>query len=412
MMYSFKLIRFKLTTVLILVLSAFVFSQTQPYVILISFDAFRWDYVNRGITPNINSLIIEGVKASSLKMVFPTKTFPNHISIITGMYPENHGLIFNYFKNPFNGRDYKIGDSVEVRDSRWYRGEAFWETARGQGVITASYFWPGSDIDLEYRRPNYFYHYEHKKPYKDRVKGVLDWLKLPFDKKPHFITMYFDLADGVGHNNGPNSPEINSAISSLDSTLGLLLSGLENIQMLDSVNIILVSDHGLTEVSTGKVINIEEMLNEYQCDYSNSGPAMMIQPNEDELEQVYSILKENANHYDVYKKEEIPEFYYFSQNPMISDILLIADLGWSVVVNKDLERMKPDWFKGNHGYDNNQLDMHGVFVAAGPRFKNNFKTGTINCLDVYPLLCKIFNVIPNSNIDGRLERIEFILKED
>ena len=412
MNFLLKLKQVRLAALIIILFAALSYSQSQPYVILISFDGYRWDYVNRGITPNINLLINDGVKASSLKMVFPTKTFPSHISIITGMYPENHGIIFNVFKNPFNGREYNIRDSVEVRDSRWYKGEAFWETGRRQGIITASYFWPGSDIDLEYRRPNYFYHYEHKKPYKDRVNGVLDWLQQPFDKKPHFITMYFDLTDGVGHSNDANSPEMNLAISSLDSTLGLLLSGLENIQMRDSVNIILVSDHGMTEVSTKKTINVEEMLEGYQFASSNSGPAMMIQPNEDELEQVYLILKENANHYKVYKKEEIPGFYHLSQSPMISDILLVADLGWSVIVTKNLDWMKPDRYKGNHGYDNHQLDMHGIFIAAGPRFKNNYKTGTINCLDVYPLLCKIFNVIPNGNIDGHLERIEFILKED
>ena len=412
MNFILKLKQSKLAALIIILFAALSYSQSQPYVILISFDAFRWDYVNKGITPNINLLINDGVKASSLQMVFPTKTFPNHISIITGMYPENHGIIFNVFKNPFNGREYNIGDSVEVKDSRWYKGEAFWETGRRQGIITASYFWPGSDLDLEYRRPNYFHHYEHKKPYKDRVKGVLNWLQLPSDKRPHFITMYFDLVDGVGHSNDANSPEMNLAISSLDSTLGLLLSGLENIQIRDSVNIILVSDHGMTEVSTKKTVNVEEMLAGYKFASSNSGPAMMIQPNEDELKRVYSILKENENHYKVYLKNDIPLHYHFSKSPMISEILLVAEMGWAVITNKDLKWMKPDRYKGNHGYDNHQLDMHGIFVAAGPRFKNNYKTGTINCLDIYPLLCKIFNVIPNSNIDGHLERIEFILKED
>jgi ectonucleotide pyrophosphatase/phosphodiesterase family protein 5 len=412
MNYSLKLKQSILAALIIILFAVLSYSQSQPYVILISFDGYRWDYVNRGITPNINSLIDGGVKTSSFEPVFPTKTFPNHISIITGLYSENHGIIFNDFKNPFNGREYKIRDSVEVRDSRWYKGEAFWETARRQGIITASYFWPNSDINLEYSRPDYFHHYEHERQYDVRVNGVLDWLQLPYDQRPHFITMYFDLTDGVGHRYGPNSPEIDIAISSLDSTLGNLLSGLEEIQMRDSVNIILVSDHGMTEVHFEKIINVEEMLEGYRFVSSNSGSVMMISADDSDIEKIYSLLKKNENHYKVYMKNNIPPYYHFSKSPMISEILLVAEMGWAVITNKNLKWMKPENYNGNHGYDNHHLDMHGVFIAAGPQFKNNYKTGTINCLDVYPLLCKIFNIIPNNNIDGNLERIEFILNED
>jgi len=409
------LLKFKksiLAALITILFAALAYSQSQPYVILISYDGFRWDYVNRGITPKINSLIEDGVEASSFDPVFPTKTFPNHISIITGLFPENHGIIFNDFKDPFSGREYRIRDSVEVRDSRWYKGEAFWETAGRQGIISASYFWPSSDINLAYRRPNYFHYYEHKRAYDVRVNGVLNWLQLPYDQRPHFITMYFDLTDGVGHRYGPNSPEIDVAISSLDSTLGKLLSGLEEIQMRDSVNIILVSDHGVTEVNSEKIINAEEILEGYQFISSNSGPVMMISADEGDIKTIYSLLKMNENHYKVYLKSDIPDYYHFSESPLIYEILLVADIGWAVITNKDLKWMKPENYKGNHGYDNHYLDMHGVFIAAGPQFKNSYKTGTINCLDVYPLLCKIYNIIPNNNIDGKLERIEFILKED
>jgi predicted AlkP superfamily pyrophosphatase or phosphodiesterase len=220
------------------------------------------------------------------------------------------------------------------------------------------------------------------------------------------------LTDGVCHRYGPNSPEIDIAISSLDSTLGNLLSGLEEIQMRDSVNIILVSDHGMTEVHFEKIINVEEMLEGYRFVSSNSGSVMMISADDSDIEKIYSLLKKNENHYKVYMKNNIPPYYHFSKSPMISEILLVAEMGWAVITNKNLKWMKPENYNGNHGYDNHHLDMHGVFIAAGPQFKNNYKTGTINCLDVYPLLCKIFNIIPNNNIDGNLERIEFILNED
>jgi ectonucleotide pyrophosphatase/phosphodiesterase family protein 5 len=412
MITPLKLKQSILAALIIILFAALSYSQSQPYLILISFDGFRWDYVNRGITPNINSLIENGVKALSFEPVFPTKTFPNHISIITGLYPENHGIIFNDFKDPVSNREYRISDSVEVRDSWWYKSEAFWETAGRQGIITASYFWPGSDINLAYSRPDYFYHYEHKRPYDVRVNGVLDWLQLSYDQRPHFVTMYFDLTDGVGHRFGPNSPEIDVAISSLDSTLGKLLSGLEEIQMRDSVNIVLVSDHGLTEVNFEKIINVEKMLEGYQFISSNSGPVMMISADKGDINEIYSLLKSSENHYKVYLKNDIPSYYHFSKSPLIYEVLIVADIGWSVITEKDLKWMKPEKYNGNHGYDNHHLDMHGIFIAAGPQFKNNYKTGTINCLDVYPLLCKIFNIIPNNNIDGKLDRIEFILNED
>lgn len=404
----------KITRVLLLILLAasFTFSQSQPYVILISFDAFRWDYVDRGVSPNIKQLIDQGVRASSLQPVFPSKTFPNHISIITGLYPIHHGIIFNNFHDPYNNRNYKISDTTEVRESFWYRGEAFWETARRQGVITASYFWPSSDINLDYKDPNIFEHYEHTRPYKDRVNGVLKWLELPYNKRPHFITLYFSLTDDIGHSKGPNSPEINLAIASLDSTLGSLISGLNEIGIRDSINIILLSDHGMTKVSVDKVINIEELLTGYDCRYSNSGPVMMVSPQKNDLEKIYSVLKKNENHFNVYKREDIPSYYHFSENPLILELVLVADLGWSLETNNYLKWMRPEYFNGNHGYDNHQKDMHGTFIANGPAFKMNYKTGMINCLDVYPLLCKIFNIIPSGNIDGELDRIEFILKEN
>lgn len=403
---------------LIVILSAIIFlftfsvyAQNQPYVILISFDGFRWDYLNRDLTPNIDLLIEDGVQASSLQPVFPTKTFPNHLSIITGLYPQNHGIIFNEFYDKFKDQYFNIGDSVQARNSRWYKGEAFWETAERQGIIAASYFWPGSDIDLDYRNPEYYYHYVHKRLYKDRTKEVLNWLQYPYDTRPHFITMYFDLTDGIGHKYGPNSPEIDIAISSLDSTLGSLLSGLNEIQMRDSVNIILVSDHGMTEVNSERIINVEKILEEYQFVSSNNGPVMMISAEKKDIEDIYSLLKKNENHYKVYYKNDIPRYYHFSKSPMISEIVLVAEMGWAVVTNKDLKWIKPENYNGNHGYDNNHLDMHGIFVASGPQFKHHYKTGTLNNLDIYPLLCKIFDILPNNNIDGKLERIEFVLKE-
>ena len=399
------------TFILTLVLVVFSLqAQSQPYVILISFDGFRWDYVDRGITPNFNFIKENGVSAKSLQPCFPSKTFPNHLSIITGMYPENHGIISNGFKDYTTGRYFKMSDTVEVRNARWYRGEAFWETAERQGIITASYFWPGSEVKDSERRPTYFYHYEHSKPYKDRVDGVIEWLQFPYEMRPHFITSYFDAADTYGHKYGPNSEEINQTITRLDSILGYYFQKLKEIEMFDSTNIIVLTDHGMTEISADKIINIEKLLNGANYERGDSGPFMLIEPGEGDLESIYSKLKENENHYRVYKKEDVPEYYHYSDSPLISKLVVIAENGWGVETTKSIENMKKYGTKGNHGYDNHWINMHGIFYAVGPAFKVNYEVGTLDNIDIYPLLCKIFDVIPNQLIDGKLERIDYILK--
>lgn len=403
--------KFIRTAFLIFIFSITLIAKNQPYVILISFDAFRWDYCDRGITPNLEMMRQNGVKAKSLKPCFPSKTFPNHYSIITGMYPENHGIIANFFINPFTGEKYKIGDAASVRQSKWYLGEAFWETARRNGIITASCFWPGSDIDLDYRRPNYFEYYDHSKPYKERLDEVINWLSLPQNIRPHFLTVYFHDTDTFGHEFGPNSFEVNQSIKRLDSLIGYLNSKLIEIEMKDSVNLILVSDHGMTEIEKEKIINIEELIKNYNLKFENNETFAFIEPEEKDIKKVYSLLKENENHYKVYLKDEVPEYYHYSKHPFLSSIFMMADLGWTIVDKRTLEKMNNTISKGNHGYDNNELDMHGIFLAEGPAFRKNFRISTIQNIDIYPLLSKIFGINPRSNIDGKLERIEFILNQ-
>jgi len=386
------------------------FAQKTQYVILISFDGFRWDYSERGVTPNMDNIKKEGVHAFSLKPVFPTKTYPNHYSIITGMYPENHGIISNSFLNPYTNESYNLGNREAVRDSKWYLGEAFWETAERNGIICASYFWPGSEVDLEERRPKYYKIYDHHNSYKNRIDGAINWLKLPYSERPHFISLYFHDTDFYGHDYGPNSVEIDQSISRLDSLVGYLNNGLNEINLKDSVNIILLSDHGMTEISTERTINIDEILTGYDYEIGGAKPFMMIEPSKNNFYEVYDRLKENENHFKVYLREELPHRFHFSKHPFISSIILIADLGWSLVSNDWLNQMKKYSSKGNHGYDNCHIDMHGIFIAKGPVFKQSYKTSTIRNIDVYPLLCKIFGIHPRSNVDGKLEFIEHVLK--
>ncbi len=397
--------KFILILALILI-SITVYSQQPPTVILVSFDGFRWDYLHRGITPNLQKIIDNGVHALSLQPSFPSKTFPNHYSIITGMYPQNHGLISNSFYDHVEKDWY----GMRRNENEWYLGEPFWQTAQRNGILAASYFWPGSEQDIESRRPKYFKAYNHDEPYLNRIDGVIEWLKYSEDKRPNFITLYFHDTDSYGHEFGPNSPEINESIKRIDSVTAYLISSLKDNKLSD-VNLIFVSDHGMTEISRERIINIEEMLSGYNCFFEDSGPLMRITPPSEKLEEVFDLLKKNEKNFTAYKRKDVPKHFNYSNHPFIGDIVLIAEMGWSLADNRALKRMERNYSKGDHGYDNHNTDMHGIFIAYGPKFKSSYKTGTLLNIDIYPLLCKIFEIDPRSNIDGSLDRIEFILND-
>ncbi|MBU1100713.1 MAG: ectonucleotide pyrophosphatase/phosphodiesterase [Bacteroidetes bacterium] len=391
--------------------SGFIFAQSQPYVVLISFDGFRWDYSERGITPNIERLKECGVHAKTLKPCFPSKTFPNHYSIITGMYPENHGIISNNMRDLRTRKEFHLYAREEVKNPDWYKGEAFWETTTKKGIISASYFWPGSEVTDASRRPTYSFKYKHNFPYENRIDTVINWLTLPEDLRPHFIATYFHDTDSYGHQYGPNSPEIDSSIVRLDNIIGYFYRELERINMQDSVNVILVSDHGMTEIYADKIISVGEITSGYHYESIDNGPFLLIEPEENEIDSLFSELKSHEEHFTTYTKSTIPDYYHFSHNDLIFSLILVADPGWTLVDKTESE----EWYldgKGTHGYDNNFLDMHGTFIVNGPHFKNGYKTGTLNNIDIYPLLCEIFNLKIDHKIDGELNNIKFILNNN
>jgi len=378
-----------------------------PYVVLVSFDGFRWDYLERGLTPNLTFFASNGVRAISLQPSFPSSTFPNHYSIVTGLYPENHNIIGNHFINPFSGTVFTLRDSNAVTDPRWYLGEAIWETARRQGVRTASFFWPGSELKLDWRHPDIFMKYDPKIPYQTRVDSVVSWLSLPFEKRPRFVTLYFEETDSRGHTFGPNSPQVDTAIMICDQIFGYLLQRLSVLPIKDSIDIIVVSDHGMTEVKTDKILNISSILNVKDVAVNSYGYLAFVSGNADSVEKAYQILKHYGKNFKVYRRSEVPAYFHFSNNPFIGDLVVIPEIGWSLAMNNDDYVYK---VKGNHGYDNFWMDMHGIFLASGPSFKKGYRVGTIQNVDIYPLICKILNIVPRGKIDGELKRIEYILK--
>lgn len=380
----------------------------QPTIILISIDGFRWDYPEKTATPNLDFLIKNGVRAKRLISCFPTKTFPNHYSIVTGLYPENHGIIANNMYDPELGR-FSLGNRDAIRDPRWWGGEPIWVTAERQGLIAASYFWPGSETKIKGIQPTFWFPYDGQVPNENRIAQVLNWLALPIDKRPTFITTYFSIIDDAGHDGGPDSAEVVAAIREIDRLLGLLISGLEERNIRDKINVVVVSDHGMAEISTDRVIFLDDYIDLTAVDVVYWNPVSGINPAEGEEEAIYQKLTSAHTNMKVFRKDEVPEKFHYRNNPRIPKIIAIADEGWSIISHKTFSE-KPHYAAGgNHGFDHELSSMGGLFVASGPAFRSGLMVEPFQNIHIYNLLAEILNLDPAPN-DGNLDSLRSILK--
>jgi len=398
-----------ITTVALFGVGCAKMEKTPQTVLLISVDGFRWDYFQKADTPNLDKLIEEGVKAESLKPVFPSKTFPNHYTIVTGLYPEHHGIVSNRMYDPNMNAYFSLGDRNAVSDGRWYGGEPLWVTAEKQNVISATYFWPGSEAEIEGIRPSYWKEYNGRTPNSERISQILKWLELPEEKRPRFLTLYFSDTDNAGHRYGPDSPEVVEAIRKIDQNMGELIAGLKARDWFDKINIIITSDHGMTATSKDRVIFLDNYISLDDVDVIDWSPVLALRPKEGKLEAVYQALKNANSHLAVYKKEEIPERFHYRDNPRITPIIAIADEGWSIT-SHDYYSERPERYDGGaHGYDNELKSMQGIFIARGPAFKSGLKVPTFMNIHIYEMIAHILDIKPAPN-DGSLDSVKVMLR--
>ena len=369
-----------------------------PTVILISMDGFRYDYLDFVETPAIDALIESGVKATSLIPVFPSKTFPNHYTQVTGLYPEHHGLISNTMYDPEDDTWFTISSSA-VTESKWYGGEPIWVSAELQGKIAASFFWVGSEAEIKGVRPTYWKPYDGSIPNNERVEQVLEWLDLPKAERPQFISLYMSDIDNAGHGNGPESDAVVAAVKALDAEIKRLTDGLANRKLTDQVDIIIISDHGMSQLSRDKVIFIDDFINLDDVTMVEWSPVSMIIPTEGKEDAIYQSLVDKNEHMRVYKKGELPEYLNFNNNRLIPPIICIADDGWSISSREFFNNRPTAYTGGTHGYDFEETSMHGIFVAAGPHFQENIKGPSFQSIHLYELMCQILELTPAIN-DG------------
>jgi predicted AlkP superfamily pyrophosphatase or phosphodiesterase len=376
-------------------------ADPAPTVILISFDGFRWDYLSKAPTPNIRSLIARGVQADALIPVFPSKTFPNHYSIVTGLYAGHHGIVANNILDPATGRRFAPVRAAEQRDPMWWGGEPIWVTAQEHGQVAAAMFWPGSEASIKGTPLRYWKPYDSAFPAADRVDAGLAWLEKPRPERPSLITLYFEDADTAGHATGPDSQDTRDAIGRLDGYLGRLLRGLERRNLLNQVNIVLVSDHGMAAVDNRRVVVVDDYVPLDDIDIVDINPTLSVVPKPGKEDAVYGALT-HAPHLSAYRRTETPASWHYRDHPRIPPIVAVADEGWQVLRRSTVDQIAARKIRGEggaHGYDPKFRSMHGIFIAAGPAFKRGARVPAFENIHLYDALAQVLGVPPAPN-DG------------
>jgi predicted AlkP superfamily pyrophosphatase or phosphodiesterase len=389
---------------LLIVLPGFRKDSRKPfknYVLLVSLDAFRWDYSRIYNTPNLNKLAKDGVKADRMFSSFPTVTFPNHYSIATGLYPDHHGLINNSFAAPDLGLFYRMGDRSAVENPAFYGGEPIWVTAEKQGVRSASFFWVGSEA----KHPAYWEKYDESVTYEARIDTVIKWLSYPPEKRPGLVTLYFDEPDATSHAFGPVSAQTGKIVARLDSLMGVLRTKLSTLPEAKRINLIILSDHGMSAISPARYINIKSLVPDRMiASISGGNPVYLINPSEGKKDSVLFLLNKSKG-LKAWDKSHLPPKWHYGTNPRIPEIVAVADSSWSIGTRPDGSSLRG----GAHGYDNSNSDMYSIFYAAGPSFKRNYKFRELNNIDIYNLICRILDITPAKN-DGDPTHIKGILR--
>lgn len=379
----------------------------EPTLILVSLDGFRWDYLEKyaAETPSLRQLAADGVRAERMISSFPTLTFPNHYTIVTGLWPEHHGILNNRFFDPALGAAFDYKDHACAIDGRWWGGEPVWITAVKQGRRSACLFWPGSEAEIGGTRPTYYRAFDGNLTSAQRVDGLLAWLSLPAEQRPGFCTLYLDAVDHAGHDYGPDAPETAAAIREVDAAIDRLLAGLATRGLRDAANLVIISDHGMVAVGDGQTIFLDDLvdLKAVRAEFLGTQAGLSAAKGTP-AELVAKIRRARPAHVQVFLREEFPERFHYRDNPRIPPVLILADEGWEITTRAaEAKRTKPE--RGDHGYDNRLVSMGATFIAVGPAFRRAAVMPPFENIHIYNLLCAVLGLRPAPNDgDDRLLR--------
>jgi predicted AlkP superfamily pyrophosphatase or phosphodiesterase len=386
---------------LVALLVAACSSAPQPIVILVSLDGWRYDYIERADVPAIKALAEDGVRSEGLIPSFPSKTFPNHYTIVTGLRPETHGIVANTMDDPSIGPERFTMSSATAKDSRWWGGEPLWVTAEKQGQAAASMFWPGSEVEIDGVRPSYWKPYEDAFPNRERVNQVLDWLRLPEAERPTFITLYFSLVDTVGHRAGPESQAVLEACTTLDHEIAALVSGVRELGLDDRVHYVLVSDHGMAQLARDRVVVLDDYIDMAQVQTIDGSPIIGLSPRPGSsitIDEIVAALKDKHPQMAIYRRDETPEHLHYRNNPRIPPVLALAGDGWTIAQRGQVDGWAADRvFGGAHGYDTSFKSMQGLLIASGPSFKTGAVIPPLDNVHLYEMMARVLGLTPAAN---------------
>jgi len=378
-------------------------ANAAPQVILVSMDGFRRSYLDTDSVPALHALARDGVTAAAMIPSFPTLTFPNHYTIVTGLYPEHHGIVGNTIYDP-QFRELFTMNNAASKESRWWGGQPIWVTAEKQGERAASMFWVGSEVEIDSVRPDRWKPFDAKVSFDARVDTVLSWLDLTGPQHLSLITLYFDEPDHTGHAYGPGSPKTAAAAARADSALDRLVQGLRARGMYDKVNLIVVSDHGMSQLSPDRVVYLDDVVDTASIRITSLSPDLMITPRDGDAPALLAKLQ-RLPHVSAWLKADVPERLHYNEGRRITPIVAVADDGWTI----EIHGTKRGPGGGAHGYDNANASMNAIFVAHGPAFKEGVTIPAFPNVDVYDLLTRILHLNPAPN-DGSIEPFSAVLR--
>lgn len=370
-----------------------------PILVLVSIDGWRADFLARFRPPALSRLAERGVQAEGLIPVFPSKTFPNHYTLVTGLYPERHGIVSNNMRDPALPGIFTLANVRVQQDTRWWGGVPLWATVERQGRIAATMFWPGSDREIAGERPTYWHAYDRRVSNTKRVEQVLTWLALPPAQRPSFITLYFDEVDTIGHFRVLDAPELREAVLNVDTAIGRLIAGIERLDLDPPVNLIVLSDHGMSPLAPERTIYIDDYVDLATVDVVDWTPVFGASARHGRDEDLYAALRGRHPKLQVYRREDLPAEYRLAGHPRLPAVIGIADDGWTITSRARASAAPNVREVGNHGYDPRHASMHGFFIAAGPSFRSGITVPPFQNVHVYPLLCRVLGVKPERH-DG------------
>lgn len=383
--------------------------QKKPYVLLISIDGFRYDYIEKHGAPFLDSIAGQGVRATYLEPSFPSITFPNHYTLVTGMIPAHHGLVGNTIYDPQRKEFYSMRNAKAVRDSSWYGGKPIWSLAEEQGMLTAAFYWPGSEAKIAGYSPTYSYRYNETIELKDRIQQIKDWLTLSDEERPHLINFYFPQVDKAGHHYGPDSDEAKEAVRWVDSAVRDLYNAVNSTGL--DVNFLVVSDHGMTDINP-EIIPRPTAIDTANFVMVNNGTYISLFAKDPlSIRSTYEALRKNAKHYRIYLHDEVPKKYRFGGKDdkfnRVGDIVLLAKAPFYFYFGSG----KPN--PGTHGYHPAEVkDMNSTFVAWGKDFRQGASVKRIKNTEIYPLLIELLELKgPESDIGKTKGNIRKLLRK-